>query len=300
MCGRRTGVRHYEPEDFVSWKNRGWGQVEEQAASVVYQVIRAVLEVAPGGVIRAGKTGYADDAGAGFWLGVGADGVARLNVGDAAHYLKWTGTRLEIAGGVRTRNGYVQIVDEAPEGDDYGEGVTLLQGAWLGSGALRWLDAAGDVGAFLTANNNGDGGTAALLHAYPRATGAGNLAAIALYAHDRAYGEAGGAACGLTVSSAGEVATTAVMRLGGAADRVQLRVAACEDGQSAALIEALDEAGAPVFAVTPSGAVEIGGVQVLGGQASGHRGSDRHGRGGGRPTRAPPSTPSSPPSAPTG
>ncbi len=248
----------------MSWQKRGWGTVEERAATVVYQVIRAVLEVVPGGVIRAGKTGYADDAHAGFWLGVGADGVARLNVGDAAHYLKWTGARLEIAGSIRTRNGYVQIIDESPE--DYGEGVTLLQGAWLESGALRWLDGAGDVGAFLTANNNGAGGTAALLHAYPRSTGAGHIAAIALYAHDRAYGEAGGSICGLTVSSAGEVATTAAVNLGGAADRVQLRVAACEDGQSAALIEAVDDAGDPVFAVTPEGGVQVGGVQVLGAQ----------------------------------
>jgi hypothetical protein len=248
----------------MSWSKRGWGHVEERVTTSFREVIRAVVEVVPGGVIRAGKTGYGDDEHAGFWLGAGADGIARLNVGDAAHYLKWTGERLELAGSVRTRNGYVRIVDESEE--DYGEGVTLLQGAWLESGALRWRDATEDVGAFLTANNNGSGGTAVLLHAYPRTTGAGNASAITLTAHDRAYGETGGVAWALALSSAGEITTTAAARLGGGADQAQLRVAACEDGQTGPLIEALDEAGDPVFAVTPAGAVEVAGVQVLGAQ----------------------------------
>jgi hypothetical protein len=224
-------------------------------------VLRAVLEVVPGGVLRAGKTSYDDDAHAGFWLGTDADGVARCNLGSAEYYVKWTGDRLELAGGLRTRHGYVQVVDESPE--DYGEGITLLQGAWLASGALRWRASAGGVGAFLTANHNGDAGTAVLLHAYPRATGAGNTAGIALVAHDRAYGDAGGNAWTLALSSAGELATTAALRVGGGRDQTQLRVAACEDGQTASLIEARDAASAVVFAVEHDGSVCINGTRVL-------------------------------------
>ncbi len=38
-------------------------------------MIHTILEVVPGGVLRGGKKRYTDDATAGWWLGVDADGV---------------------------------------------------------------------------------------------------------------------------------------------------------------------------------------------------------------------------------
>lgn len=235
-------------------------------------VIRAILEVVPGGVIRAGKTAYADDAFVGFWLGVDSDGAAKFNLGGSSYYLKWTGERLEIAGGLKTKNGYVQIVDESTE--DYGEGMTLLQAAWLASGALRWKSAgpAGRAGALVVANNNGSGGTDLLIHAYPRTTGAGNKGTISLYVHDKAYGESGANVYGLSISSSGQIQTTANLRLGGAVDQVQLRVDACVDGQAADLVRVYDAGEAICFRVEPDGDVDLAGVlKVDGVQVVGSR-----------------------------
>lgn len=228
------------------------------------QIIRSIIEVVPGGVIRAGKSTYASSS-TGWWLGVDpADGVPKFHIGSSTYYLRWTGTRLEIAGSLTTKNGYVQIVDESTE--DYGEGVTLLQAAWLTSGALRFKTATNGPGALITANNNGAGGTDMLIHAYPRTTGAGKTGTISLKVYDKAYGEAGANVYGFSISSAGAIQTTANLRLGGALDQVQLRIDANPDGQTADLIKLYNEAEAECFAVTPSGNVEILGNQVLGPQ----------------------------------
>jgi len=85
----------------MSWltpRNRGgWGPSEGDDESPtrwgLTTVIRTILDVVPGGVIRAGKTAYTDDATVGFWLGVDSDGYGKLNIGSASYYLKWTGTR---------------------------------------------------------------------------------------------------------------------------------------------------------------------------------------------------------------
>jgi hypothetical protein len=153
----------------------------------------------PGGVIRAGKTAYDDDTNVGFWLGADSDGLAKLNLGGANFYLKWTGTNLEIAGSLRTKNSYVQIIDESEE--TYGEGITLLQGAWLSSGALRWKSSANYVGGILTGVNNGTAGSTVVLYVYPRVTGTGNVAAVTLAAYNKALGEAGATYGSFTVNS---------------------------------------------------------------------------------------------------
>ncbi len=60
-------------------------------------VIGTILEMAVGGVIRAGKTTYSDTA-VGFWLGVDEDGLAKFNVGGSSIYMRWSGSVLEVAG----------------------------------------------------------------------------------------------------------------------------------------------------------------------------------------------------------
>ncbi len=102
----------------------GWGKgkAEGDSQGWLRQVIHTILEVVPGGVLRAGKKRYTDDATAGWWLGVDADGVARFNIGDAAQFLKWTGELLRVRGDLT---------------------LEALLGKFEGGGVV-WEDAAGD------------------------------------------------------------------------------------------------------------------------------------------------------------
>ena len=105
-------------------KKTGWSPSrDEHTASRLSQVIRAVLEVVPGGVIRAGKAEYSDLT-AGFWLGIDGDGLAKFHVGNAANYLRWTGTALEVAhvitGAVRVDGGAIEWAGGKGRADDTG------------------------------------------------------------------------------------------------------------------------------------------------------------------------------------
>ncbi len=102
----------------------GWGKgkAEGDSQGWLRQVIHTILEVVPGGVLRAGKKRYTDDATAGWWLGVDADGVPRFNIGDAAQFLKWTGELLRVRGDLT---------------------LEALLGKFDGGGVV-WEDAAGD------------------------------------------------------------------------------------------------------------------------------------------------------------
>ena len=85
----------------MSWrpsKQGGWGKGGDLKPARFTQILRAVLEIVPGGVIRAGKTAYRDDTNVGFWIGIDADGLAKINIGGASNYFKWSGTGLEVAG----------------------------------------------------------------------------------------------------------------------------------------------------------------------------------------------------------
>jgi len=63
------------------------------------------IRLANGGYIAQGKTSYVDNA-AGFYLGAGGAN-ALFNIGDASKWMKWTGSYLQIKGGIDTS------VDEA-------------------------------------------------------------------------------------------------------------------------------------------------------------------------------------------
>jgi hypothetical protein len=54
------------------------------------------VTISSGGSIYSGKTAYTSDA-AGFWLGY-TSSAAKLYIGDASTYIKWTGTSLEVKG----------------------------------------------------------------------------------------------------------------------------------------------------------------------------------------------------------
>ncbi len=107
----------------------GWDVGGAEPAPRFSQVIRTVLSVMPGGVIRYGKDGPDDDGHAGFWLGVTAGKVARFSVGGPAFWLKWTGTELLVRGRLSTLGG-----DSA---DD----------------RLRWIGADGEDIAYLAATD---------------------------------------------------------------------------------------------------------------------------------------------------
>lgn len=84
----------------------GWSTGSERETGTRFsQIIRTVLEVVAGGVIRAGKVTWDDDAHTGFWLGVCSDGVARFSVGGPAFWLKWTGSELLVRGKLSTVGG---------------------------------------------------------------------------------------------------------------------------------------------------------------------------------------------------
>jgi hypothetical protein len=261
----------------MPWSTRkpgGWGPSEGDTESPtrwgLTTVIRSILTVVPGGVIRAGKTAYTDDTNTGFWLGSDSDGLAKLNLGSTNFYLKWTGTKLEIAGSLRTKNSYVQIIDESTE--DYGEGVTLLQGAWLTSGALRWKSSADKVGGILTGVNNGTAGSTVVLYVYPRTTGPANIAAVTLAAYNKAMGEAGATFGGFTLNSnraaqlAGELEIT-----GNTKNDVQLLIW-CPADQAVDILQVLDENETEKLSLDQDGNLDVAGgyrvagVQVLGSQ----------------------------------
>lgn len=115
-------------------KRTGWGTLTDRAVYSFSQVLRGVLEVVPGGVIRYGKTAYGDDEHVGFWLGVDLDGLAKFNLGGPVHYLKWTGTELLVSGGINATSGTItgtlmigsggQVVNEDMALDDTGLQIT--------------------------------------------------------------------------------------------------------------------------------------------------------------------------------
>ena len=92
-------------------KRGGWGPSggtltgEAEAVNRFSQIIRTVISVMPGGVIRYGKDGPEDDGHVGFWLGVTVDGVARFSVGGPAFWLKWDGAQLLVRGKISTLSG---------------------------------------------------------------------------------------------------------------------------------------------------------------------------------------------------
>jgi len=55
--------------------------------------------MASGNYIAIAKTGYADDATTGFWVGNSA-GSAQLNIGNSTNYMKWTGSALNVKGNI--------------------------------------------------------------------------------------------------------------------------------------------------------------------------------------------------------
>lgn len=151
----------------MGWRpgKNGWGGGEEESVgNWLRQVIHTTIEVVKGGVLRAGKTAYTDDAHVGFWLGVDYDGKAKFNIGGPAYWLKWTGTQLEIQGFFRTPT--VNIDDE---------GLAITQGE-LESNQLRFVDVNGEA---LGVVGCTQGPWLALVTAVPKS--AGDLAMIDLW-----------------------------------------------------------------------------------------------------------------------
>jgi hypothetical protein len=261
----------------MPWNTRkpgGWGPSEGDDESPtrwgLTTVIRTILDVVPGGVIRAGKSAYTDDTNVGFWLGVDSDGLAKLNLGSADFYLKWTGTALQIAGSLRTKNSYVQIIDDSLE--TYGEGITLLQGDWLTSGALRWKSSAGYVGGILTGVNNGTASSSIILYAYPRVTGSGKTAAITLAAYNKALGEAGAGFGGISINSNNVARITGELEItGNTKNDVQLLIW-CPAAQTVDIIQVMADEETVKLALDQDGALnvaagyEVAGTQVVGPQ----------------------------------
>jgi hypothetical protein len=174
------------------------------------------------------------------------------------------------AGSLKTRNSYVEIIDES--GEDYGEGITLLQGSWLASGALRWRSAAGKVGGILTGVNNGAGGSSVVLYTYPRTTGSGNTAAVTLAAYDKAMGEASANYGGITVNGNRAARITGELEItGNTKDDVQLLVW-CPADQAVDIVQVLDEDENQKLALDKDGVLDtatgyaVAGTQVIGTQ----------------------------------
>lgn len=125
----------------------GWQAGEDPPTSILRHVLHTVLQVVPGGVIRAGKQGYDDDARAGFWLGTGSDGIPRFSLGGPRHALRWTGETLEITGWFSTPT--VTIDDDGlaiVQGDELANQLRFVNDA---DETLGLLEVTGDWGRWL-------------------------------------------------------------------------------------------------------------------------------------------------------
>ena len=108
---------------------RGWGggwssgaeRESEASAGGVRAVIRQILEVVPGGILRAGKTIFG--AGSGWWIGRDADGAGKVDIGSESKFLRFDGvdfwwqsehTSLDKDGTLTAVNGYFSGVLDAP------------------------------------------------------------------------------------------------------------------------------------------------------------------------------------------
>ena len=103
-----------------SWSS-GAERESEASAGSVRAVIRQILEVVPGGILRAGKTIFG--AGSGWWIGRDADGAGKVDIGSESRYLRFDGvdltwrsdhTALEADGTLTAVNGYFSGVLDAP------------------------------------------------------------------------------------------------------------------------------------------------------------------------------------------
>ena len=258
----------------MSWGKRKSGWSDDDEGEVRYSfnvsgIVKGILEVVPGGVLRAGKRAYADDARVGFWLGVDTDGLAKLNLGGATSYLKWTGARLDIAGGLRTKNGYVQIVDESSEA--YGEGIRLLIEDWLTSGSLRWDDAQGRMGAVLAASRNGSDSTHLALNVYPRVSGPGRTATYEVAVFAKAHDQ-GGTSSGIAITSEGSVWLRGNLLLSLQKDNEPGVTVYTAAARTADLVQVIDENEEEKFALGADGSLRLGpqaAHRVFAGPASG-------------------------------
>lgn len=80
-------------------KRGGWGSGgdSEEKPLRFSGILGGILELVPGGVLRAGKRAYTSTT-SGWWLGVDTDSVPKFNFGGVTNFIRWTGTALEIAG----------------------------------------------------------------------------------------------------------------------------------------------------------------------------------------------------------
>ena len=76
----------------------GWGASDPEPASRYSSyvgMIRTTILMVAGGSLRWGKTSYADNDHAGFWIGVDRDKVGKINIGGPTWFLRWTGASWE-------------------------------------------------------------------------------------------------------------------------------------------------------------------------------------------------------------
>lgn len=82
------------------WGNRGggWGGGDDEEKSIKFGgILGGILQLVPGGVLRAGKTSFLDTS-KGWWLGIDDDLKPKLNFGNASYHVIWDGDSLEISG----------------------------------------------------------------------------------------------------------------------------------------------------------------------------------------------------------
>jgi hypothetical protein len=105
-------------------KKTGWGRVSEGASRIeqrLYTVIRAIQEVVPGGMLRAGKSAFG--SGSGWLLGITDAGAGIADIGDESNYLRFDGehftwrtplTQLEDDGTLTAVNAFFSGILDAP------------------------------------------------------------------------------------------------------------------------------------------------------------------------------------------
>lgn len=81
-------------------KSGGWSKTPDPTPTLKH-ILRTIMQVVAGGIVRGGDKQDWGDSQSGFWLGVDAQNTPRFDVGDTNSYFRWSPNRgAELAGSI--------------------------------------------------------------------------------------------------------------------------------------------------------------------------------------------------------
>ncbi len=70
-------------------RSANWRREEKDPGAHIRSIVRTILEIVPGGVLRAGKTAFGE--GRGWLLSITDGGAGIVDIGDEANFLRFDG-----------------------------------------------------------------------------------------------------------------------------------------------------------------------------------------------------------------